>query len=377
MKKLGIGKVYVLILSIIFILCSCKQTIKNDSALINQNQANEQKVTEKETNKKSKANKEVEQVKEVEEPEETRQIEEIGEIEEPIESKEVEYYNPDILVTDEDYVYYCNFGYYIDNEGKLQYDDKSKGAIIRYELKTGEKESIANVRVCVKTFILKDDLLFYIDNGNLFKMNLVDRTSKLIIDDMLNFEYGIFENNIIYINEEGKILKATLDGDIVQEIKIDKFVDLIRLKEDKIYYKLWDDDEDSLYCINIDGSENSKIINNANRPILTDNFIYYTQEDGLCKANLDGSSPQYITGRWDLFYKEAGNYIYYNTDNDMSRIDKKTGIIDTSIKGIHFYYIIEIGDYLYILDYPDQDSATYKKMNLKTFEITENTEIFF
>ncbi|QUH29246.1 hypothetical protein [Vallitalea guaymasensis] len=347
-------RLIIIILSLL-LLCSCKQSVEKnitESDIV----ANTKEET-KETSTKSNASKE--EVKEIKE------------------SKKVEYHNPSMVVTNEDYAYYCNWGHYIDDNGKFHGEgDVNAAAIIQYELKTGKKEIIANVAADDSSFILKDNFLFYTEDRVLHKINLLDRTCNDIIKNIKRDYYCTIDNKIVYINKEGKLLTANFDGEIENELLANEKIYLSQVKGNKIYFG---DSSDSIYCINVDGSDNYKVLNNASRPIITDTTIYYVGEDGLYKANLDGSNPQYVVGDWNMFYFEAGDYIYYYDfeKEGIARIDIETGMIDDKIIHLGFIDMIQIGNFLYIRNMPMPGQYEYKKVNLETFEITDNTEMFF
>lgn len=347
MKRLSIS-----ILSLMLLLCSCTHSIDNNINETNKNNNQIDTVIEDNNQKSNINNKKINKL------------------------ETVEYYNPSILVANDDYAYYCNWGYSIDDNGKLvlnEDEDKNIASIIQYELKTGKNKILADIDG--NAFILKDNYLFYIHDRALYKMNLLDRVSKIIIKNIEDDDYGIIDNKIVYVNKEGKLLRVTFDGEKEQELVTHKDVYSISIQQDKIYYSEFSNG--NLYYISIDGTKNFKVLENADGPIITATNIYYASEDGLYKADLDGSNPEYIMGGWNIAYREVGDYIYYiREQGGVSRIDKETGVVENKIMNIGFSDMVQLGNHLYTR-YIGETTSGYKKMDLTTFEVTESTEIVF
>lgn len=291
-------------------------------------------------------------------------------------TRDIRSYNTANLVKHGNYVFYCDSGYYkYEEEGEIKYtDDDTMPAIIQYNIETGEKTVLINTEYDTQSFIIHENYLFYIYDMQINRINLTDKKNDLVLKSFDGCNYSVIDNYIIYVNKQHHLVKYSLDKDENTNL-LSEEICYIKVVGDWIYYQK--EIDDVLYRINIDGSQNSKVINYIDKYSIGRNGnIYYIVNDGLYQSKLDGSSQKpIILGDNSLIYCEIGDFIYYYSalEGSSARINIQTGINEE----VELYGDIVIGNFLYTKYEPEPGVYVYKKVNLETSEISNNIDILF
>lgn len=209
-------------------------------------------------------------------------------------------------------------------------------------------------------FVSKDDHVFYTEVVNKdadyedFKVyNINTRENKKVLEYGCHI-YAVKDENVIY----GELNTNTLNEDLYvynlkndQNILLEKNVrDYKYINEGKIYYTIGNDENKSLFSINIDGTERTEIMRNAEEIYAIDNGWMYVKKFGrrwvydadsdriirdstffLIKISLDGRKRINITDDFYRFVKLENGHIYYLDEQNDLHIVRSDGKMDSLI----------------------------------------------
>ncbi|MDR0287594.1 MAG: DUF5050 domain-containing protein [Clostridiales bacterium] len=179
------------------------------------------------------------------------------------------------------------------------------------------------------------------DNG-FYCMKPDGSNIKMLSDEYITFVAEVNRQIICMTWDDGvtsNVYIMNLDGTKVQKLGISPRI--LKFAGERIYYI--NDDNEGLYSINVDGSDNTKISNiviNDNDFAVTDSNIYYCDNNGdgkLYSTKLDGSDKQSLVNYFvDSIDVAGGRLFYINEEDKALHITKTDGsdpwILDTSIE---------------------------------------------
>jgi serine/threonine protein kinase len=177
---------------------------------------------------------------------------------------------------------------------------------------------------------LYDDFIYYTfydsdkELGSLYKMDKDDGSNNIKICDNVNFyaNYTIIDDWIYYLNseEDDKIYKIKTDGTENEKVS-DEETEQFLIYNDYIFYTSKTEDS-NIYRINIDGSEKKKIVEYEVMDFDIENgFLYYcvssydSDDYGIRKVSIDGKDDSMVE---NLDYVSSdclevdNGWIYYN-----------------------------------------------------------------
>ena len=222
-------------------------------------------------------------------------------------------------------------------DGNIYYIDKEDNISAINEI-TGESTTIIDINGKIVDFTISENILFYWANNNndyslhygemknLENINTLKDMTYKFQDGVHSFKYMIIKDNIIYYAENNNIFVIDINKKTKKEISVDKSINvtsLLYVIKDIIYFIQENKDENFLYSLSID----DKLLTKQN------SFTFNTLEDNK-----------------NIFY--YNNEIYYVKKDSLSRIIKidKTGNSSTIFRGFNIDKIKILKDNLFILD---------------------------
>jgi len=171
---------------------------------------------------------------------------------------------------------------------------------------------------------------------------------------------GIFaydENRLYFVAPyEGKEAETCLystdyDGNDKKKLSDNKKIHKVRVSDGKLLYMTFDKDNDvnTVGMMNPDGSEDTTIVTTADEITAFDkdgDEILYLTNDVLHSCSLQGDHDTIIVSDIESFIN-AGNTIYYTTDNGVYTLDKKSGKSEKILSGEISEFCVEDGNFYY------------------------------
>lgn len=253
---------------------------------------------------------------------------------------------------------YGNYLYFISvtaSENEEEYDNK----ICRIK-KDGTGFEIINDNefndFCYEIYAVQNKIYYIGEDSNIYKMDLNGGNRELVSDVGTGY-IGITEKYIIYNDnkenasegeDQYKTCIMNLDGTNKRDIIENKRLYTVNILNDVIYYT---DENLDLYKVNLDGSDNQKILDGeVYKLIVSGNYLYYlnyadiaNNDQTICiyRANLDGSDNKIIkkldTGT--SFINVVGDWVLYmdsTLESGYIRIIKNDGSEEKDLYSINF-----------------------------------------
>ena len=186
-------------------------------------------------------------------------------------------------------------------------------------------------------------------------------TTKTIFDGF-GWSFAVKDNYLYFSGNEGEVIDGTYnlfkmvkDGSSYEKINSGYCFNMYFYDKWLYYGKADSEDVYSIYRSDLDGSNETKIVNNSYNSIIYENKLYYQVDNYMYVANPDGTNPtsilsdsvtQFIIGQGKIIYLD----IYYNI--------KMANTDGTNVKVIKAYdgeQIIKINSY--------KDKIFYVKYN--------------
>jgi len=210
-------------------------------------------------------------------------------------------------------------------------------------------------------------------NSQVNKMN-----QGILVEDENNIYYSVKESD--YKNSLYKKSKSTNESIKLMTTNA-KFLNIY---EDTLYYI--NEDEHSIFKMQTDGGNRTRVADDVDSMFMVDNYIYCTKgvglSDGLFRIDTTNNKQKCITSESVKEFNIYNNYIYYNNSNDgqLYRIDlngknKKTIFTDK------VEHICIVNDMIYVSDLTDGRSIYQLNLdgseNKKILEIKSNASNSF
>lgn len=203
------------------------------------------------------------------------------------------------------------------------------------------------------------DWIYFNDSEvDMFRKETVDGTEREILADCNPYFINVVGEWIYYCEWSDKSLwKMKIDGSEMQQL-LDDYVDYVYVEDDWIYYKGEEDNNNILYRMHLDGSDNEKIFGDAY--CVYDGRIYYQKEIEnyeyqLCSISIQGNDEIVLVDGRVSYLNVDGDWIYYRGDDEghclyKMKIDgtEKTRLINTSASDI-----ITWEEWIYFISYDD------------------------
>ena len=223
----------------------------------------------------------------------------------------------------------------------------------------------------------KNDLMS--ETEHIFGNSQINIMNKgILVEDENNIYYSVKESD--YQNYLYKKSKST--NEITKLMKTNaKFLNIY---ENTLYYL--NEDEHSIFKMQIDGSNRTRVVDDVCGMFMIDNYIYCTKgvglSDGLFRIDTTNNKQKCITSESVKEFNIYKNYIYYNNYNDgqLYRMDingknKKTIFTDK------VEHICIVNDMIYVSDLTDGKSIYQINLdgteNKKILEIKSNSSNSF
>ena len=199
------------------------------------------------------------------------------------------------------------------------------------------------------------------ENGSSHIYMAKNGTTKTIFDGF-GWSFAVKDNYLYFSGNEGEVIDGTYnlfrmvkDGSSYERINSGYCFNMFFYDKWLYYGKADGDDKYSIYRSNLDGSNETKIVDNSSNSIVYENKLYYQVDSSVYVANPNGTSSslvlsdsvtQFIIGQGKIIYLD----IYYNI--------KMADINGSNVKVIKAYdgeQIIKINSY--------KDTIFYVKYN--------------
>lgn len=171
-----------------------------------------------------------------------------------------------------------------------------------------------------------NDYIYYVNDSKTLSRIKVDSSDFKILDSA-GFGHSIMnvsvENDYVYYSEYYNIKRISIDGTDKNTI-VSGDAELFNIYKGKIYYTSRDND-DGLYTINTDGSDNKKL--SADRVgmfnVVGDWIFYINISDELIyKMKIDGSEKTKLCDDKTFNINATDLWVYYTNNSDDGRIYK-------------------------------------------------------
>lgn len=241
--------------------------------------------------------------------------------------------------------------------------------------------------IVVVVIVIALVVIMNMENSN----NIVNKESHIYGNTSVNkMNRGILvedENNIYYSVKESDLKnvlykKSKLTNEVTKLMTVNaKFLNIY---ENTLYYI--NEDEHSIFKIQTDGNNRTRIKDNVSSMIIINNYIYYAKgvglAEGLFRIDITNNEEKCITKESVKEFNISNNYIYYTNYNDeqLYRIDlngknKKTILTDK------VEHICIINDMIYVSNITDGKSIYQINLegteNKKILEIKNNSSNSF
>jgi RNA polymerase subunit RPABC4/transcription elongation factor Spt4 len=225
-----------------------------------------------------------------------------------------------------------------------------------------------NINLEGKLYMDGDTIYMVNEKGYLVSVDKEFQNDKVLLEETVSY-ISVYDQSIYFADSNNYLCKVDKDGQN-KEILIKKAVYYVMLKNDNIYYQL-DSDQESLYVYSIKDKKSTKLNDSRTYcPNISDDKIYYTSTDGIYCMDLDGKNDsRIIEGKvYNLIYDN--NMLYYV---DSSGTLYSYNLTDKSVNSIlqYTYQAIKNGNTIYA--YTTQGLVTYNVETGKTQTLYANT----
>lgn len=205
----------------------------------------------------------------------------------------------------------------------------------------------------------KDDYIYYSGYGKLSRFKFDGSEVQVLIDNFNASQIDISSGYIFYINYEdfNKIYMIREDG-TGNKIFFNEKVTDFKIIGDYLYYRRLKDSGRGIYRIKLDGSENTRILDEyINTAIIHKDNIYYSDSyAAIKKCDLDGKNSVTVIDRSGDRFLIEGDYIYY-VFGGIHRMNLKTNEDKQIYSGEGSPLWVD-NDYIYITSFTER--AIYK-----------------
>ncbi len=204
-----------------------------------------------------------------------------------------------------------------------------------------------NLNLQGSVYSSKDYIYICDENGYLIRMDHDLDNRKTIIDESCSY-VQIVEDKIYYVDEKQSLCVSSIDGEN-REVLLAKDVYYVIYEKGYIYYQL-DEDNESIYCYNVDLKEHKKLNDQKSYNInLVNDYIYYTSDDGIYRMNKDGQNNKRLLELevYNLIYHDNDLYfsngrhqiVKYNIESKKSDIIANNGSMAFNVTDEYLFYV--------------------------------------
>ena len=214
--------------------------------------------------------------------------------------------------------------------------------------------------------------IYHLKNGETEgKLLIEDNWNIVSLNEYQNYLYFITIKSNSTESPDNKIYRMKKDGSSVEVINDNEFSDTcyeIYVVKGKVFYI---NSEGNTCSMSLNG-DNKKVVYNGTTGYIgiTDKYIFVNEFDENQKyvtyrLNLDGTNKIGINGGKVLSLNVYGDMIYYTNEESkicsMNMKDMKENIISETAA----YYMNQNGDYLYYMDYVDEEQISEEDFGYK------------
>ena len=215
--------------------------------------------------------------------------------------------------------------YYTDGNKVMLFNGESSVTVLENDFYTDyEKEAYPDSKSGISAVVIRDNIMYITGPTFFFTYNLdtQERSEPYAISDSFLMALCVGDEYLYYSTESLEFYMYNLEEKTPQ--KLDDKVGQVSIKDGKVYYVKYENEIPSLYSMEADGSNKTKLIQECwvNYHI-TDNYIYYQELSTfhIFRCDRDGKDPVKIRLNDDTAQQSSVHIISTGSMNHVFIVD--------------------------------------------------------